>query len=53
MKVFHDKQKLKQYMTTSHHYKRVYKEFYTQKMKANDTTSEQEVLNYRRRKISN
>jgi hypothetical protein len=37
IKVFHDKQKLKQYMTTSHHYKRFSKEFCTQIMKVNKT----------------
>jgi hypothetical protein len=45
IKVFHDKQKLKQYMTTSHHNRRFYKEFFTQKMKANKTTRGQEVSN--------
>jgi hypothetical protein len=38
IKVFHDKQKLKQCMTTKpSHHKRFFKEFYTQKMKANKT----------------
>jgi hypothetical protein len=48
IKVFHDKQKLKQYMTTKHHYKRFSKEFCTQKMKANKTTQGWEVSNHRR-----
>jgi hypothetical protein len=34
IKVFHDKQELKQYMTTKDHYKRFFKESCTQKMKA-------------------
>jgi hypothetical protein len=34
----HDKQKLKQYMTTKPNYRRFYMEFCTQKMKANKTT---------------
>jgi hypothetical protein len=50
IKIFHDKQKLKQYMTPGHHYKRFSKEFCTQKMKANKTTREQEVSNHTRRK---
>jgi hypothetical protein len=33
IKVFHDKKKLKQYMTTKPHYKRFFKGFCTQKMK--------------------
>jgi hypothetical protein len=37
IKVFHDKQKLKQYMTKSHQYKRFSKVFCTQKVKANKT----------------
>jgi hypothetical protein len=45
-KVFQDKQKLK----PKHHYKRVSKEFYTQKMKANKTTEGKAVPNHRRRK---
>jgi hypothetical protein len=47
---FHDKQKLKQYMTTSHHYKTFFKAFCTQKMKANNTMRGQKTPNYRRRK---
>jgi hypothetical protein len=50
MKVFHNKQKLKQYMTTSNHYKRFFKEFWTQKMKVNKTMRGQAVPNHRRRK---
>jgi hypothetical protein len=37
IKVFHEKQKLKQYLTTIHHYKRFPKEFRKQKMKAKKT----------------
>jgi hypothetical protein len=37
-------------MTTSHHYKRFCKEFYTQMMKANKTMKRQAVPNNRRRK---
>jgi hypothetical protein len=44
--VFHDKQKLKQYMTT----KSFFKEFCTQKMKANKTMKEPAIPNHRRRK---
>jgi hypothetical protein len=40
IKIFHNKQKLKLYMTTSHHYRRFYKEFCTQKRKANKTMRE-------------
>jgi NAD+--asparagine ADP-ribosyltransferase len=47
-KVFHDKQKLKQYMTTI--YKRLYKEFCTQKVKANKTMKGQAIPTDRRRK---
>jgi hypothetical protein len=50
IKVFHDKQKLKQYIPPSHHYKRFFKEFCTQKMKANKTMRGQAVPNHRRRK---
>jgi hypothetical protein len=49
IKIFHDTQKLKLYMTTSNHYRRFYKEFCTQKMKANKTMRAQEVSNHRRR----
>jgi hypothetical protein len=37
-------------MPTSHHYRRFYKEFCTQKMKANKTMRGWEVSNHRRRK---
>jgi hypothetical protein len=50
MKVFHEKQKLKQYMTSKPHYKRFFKEFCTQKVKANKTMKGQAVPNHRRRK---
>jgi hypothetical protein len=55
IKVFHDKQKLKQYLTTkspSHYYKSFSKEFCTQKMKANKTMKGQAILNHRRRKCT-
>jgi hypothetical protein len=47
--VFHNKQKLKQYMTTKLPLQRFSKEFYTQKMKANKTTRGQAVSNHRRK----
>jgi hypothetical protein len=50
IKIFYDKQKLKQYMTTSHHYRRFYKEFCIQKMKPNKTMRGWEVSEHRRRK---
>jgi hypothetical protein len=50
VKIFHNKQKLKQYMTTKPYYRRFYKEFCTQKMEANKTTRGWEVSNCRRRK---
>jgi hypothetical protein len=37
-------------MTPSHHYRRFYNEFCTQKMKANKTMRGQEISNHRRRK---
>jgi hypothetical protein len=37
-------------MTTNHHYGTFCKEFYTQKIKTNQTTREWEVSNHRRRK---
>jgi hypothetical protein len=37
-------------MTTSHHYRRFYKEFCKQKTKVNKIMKEWEVLNHRRRK---
>jgi hypothetical protein len=43
IKIFHDEQKQKQYMITSHHYRRFYKEFCTQKMKGNKITRRQEA----------
>jgi hypothetical protein len=53
IKVFHDEQKLKQYRPPRHHYKRFFKEFCTQKMKANKTMKGLEVPNHRRRKGKN
>jgi hypothetical protein len=50
IKVFHDKQKLKQYMTTKPPLQRFLKEFCTQKMKANKTMKGQATPNHRRRK---
>jgi hypothetical protein len=50
IKVFHDKQKLKQYMTIKHYYKRFSNEYWKQKMKANKTMKGQAVPNHRRRK---
>jgi hypothetical protein len=47
IKIFHDKQKLREYMLPRHHYRRFYKEFCTQKMKANKTTRGLEVSNHR------
>jgi hypothetical protein len=41
---------LKQYITPSHYYRRFYKEFCTEKMKANKTMRGLEVSNHRRRK---
>jgi hypothetical protein len=49
IKVFHDKQKLKQYMTTKLPLKRFSKEFCTQKMKASKTMKGQAVPNHRRK----
>jgi hypothetical protein len=49
IKILQDKQKLKQYMTTRHHYRRLYKEFCTQ-IKASETTRGQEPSNHRRSK---
>jgi hypothetical protein len=48
IKVFNDKQK--QYMTTKSTHKRFFKEFCTQKMKANKTMKIQAVPNQRRKK---
>jgi hypothetical protein len=50
IKVCHDKQKLKQYVTISHHYKRFLKGFCTQKVKPNITMTGQAAPNYRKRK---
>jgi hypothetical protein len=50
IKVFHDKQKLKQYMTTKPPLQKIPKEFCTQKMKANKTMKGQAKPNHRRRK---
>jgi hypothetical protein len=50
IKVFHDKQKVKRYMTTKSILKRFFKEFCTQKMKANKTMKGQVPPNHRRRK---
>jgi hypothetical protein len=47
IKVFHDKQKLKQYMTIKPPLKRCFKEFCTQKMKATNTTKGQAEPNHR------
>jgi hypothetical protein len=44
IKVFNNKQKLKQYIPPSQHYRRFCKEFYTQKMKTNKTTKGWEVF---------
>jgi hypothetical protein len=51
IKVFHDKQKLKQYVTTSNPYKRLFKGFCTQKVKPNITMKGQAAPNYRKRKV--
>jgi hypothetical protein len=50
IKVFRDKQKLKQYVTTNHHYKRFFKGFHTLKVKPNITMKGQATPNYRKRK---
>jgi hypothetical protein len=50
IKVFHDKQKLKQYMTQRQNYKGFFKGFCTQKVKPNITMKGQAVPNYRKRK---
>jgi hypothetical protein len=51
IKIFHDKQKLKQYVTTKPHYRRFSKEFCRQKMKANKNMTGQDVSNCRKRKV--
>jgi hypothetical protein len=48
MKVFHNKQKLKEYMTTSHHYRKLCKKFYTQMLKTSKTMRGWKLLNLRR-----
>jgi hypothetical protein len=51
IKIFHNNQKLKQYTwALSHHYRRFYKEFCTQKTKANEILRGWEASNHRRRK---
>jgi hypothetical protein len=50
IKIFHNKQKIKQYTTTKPPLQKIYKEFCTQKMKANKTMRGQEASNHRRRK---
>jgi hypothetical protein len=50
IKIFHDKQKLKHIQPPSHQYRRFYKEFCMQNMKANKTNRGQEISNHRRRK---
>jgi hypothetical protein len=50
IEVFHDNQKLKQYVTTNHHYTRFFKGFCTQKVKPNITMKGQAAPNYRKRK---
>jgi hypothetical protein len=49
IKVFHDKEKLKQYMTTNPLLKLISKEFCTQKMKPNKTTRGWAVSNHKGR----
>jgi hypothetical protein len=53
IKDFHNKQKLKQHMTPSHHYKRISKEFCTEKMKANKTMKGQAAGNQGGKKTRN
>jgi hypothetical protein len=50
IKVFHDKQKLKQYVTTKPPLQKFSKEFCTQKVKAYKTMKGRAVPNHRRRK---
>jgi hypothetical protein len=50
IKVFCDKQTLKQYMTTKPPLQKFYKEFCTQKVKANKTMKGQAIPNHKRRK---
>jgi superfamily I DNA and RNA helicase len=49
IKIFHNEQKLKQYMTTKLSLQKILKESYTQKMKTNIITEEWEILNPKRR----
>jgi hypothetical protein len=50
IKLFHDKQKLKQYMTTKPSLQKIFKEFCTQKVKGNKTMKGQATPNHRRKK---
>jgi hypothetical protein len=50
IKVFHDKQNLKQYVTTSHHCKSFFKGFCPQKVEPNLTMKGQAAPNHRKRK---
>jgi hypothetical protein len=50
IKVFHDNQKLRQYMTTKPPLQKILQEFCTYKMKAKKTMKGQAVPNQRRRK---
>jgi hypothetical protein len=50
IKVFHDNQKLKQYMTTRPPLQQILQEFCKQKIKANKTIKGQAVQNHRKRK---
>jgi hypothetical protein len=49
IKIFHYKQKIKQYMTTKPSLQKILKEFCTQKMKANNITGGQEASNHKRK----
>jgi hypothetical protein len=50
IKIFHNIQKLKEYVITKPHYRRFCKEFCSKKIETNRTMRGQEVLNHRRRK---
>jgi hypothetical protein len=50
IKVFHDKKKLKQYMATNPPLQKLFKEFCTQKMRANKTMKGHAIPNHRRKK---
>jgi hypothetical protein len=50
IKVFHDKQKLKQYVSTKSPLQKIFKGFCTQTVKPNITMKGQAVVNYRKRK---